>query len=62
MTDSKSLYTSLLEVIISSNKKPVIIRDVSELTLQTIFDTWWASMNLGSNRPIAWNNSSRAAP
>jgi len=47
----------LLEVIISSRNERVLIRDLSDLTLQIIFDGWWASMNVGSKRPIAWKNS-----
>jgi hypothetical protein len=61
MSDSKSLNTSLLEVMISSKNERVFIRDLCDLTLQIIFDAWWASMNEGSKRPIAWN-ASRHAP
>jgi len=43
--------------MISSNNKHVFIRDLSDLTLPIIFDASWASMNLGSKRPIACNNS-----
>jgi hypothetical protein len=50
---SKSLNSSLLEVMISSKNERVFIRDLSDLTLQIIFDAWWASMNEGSKRPIA---------
>jgi len=57
MSDTQSLNTSLLEVMISSKNECVFIRDLSDLTLQIIFDAWWASMNVGSKRPIAWNNS-----
>jgi len=60
MSDTKSLNTSLLAVMISSKNEPVFIHDLSDLTLQIIFDAWWASMNEGSNRPIAWNNSRHA--
>jgi len=60
MSDSQSLNTSLLEVMISSKNERVFIRDLSDLTLQIIFDEWWASMNVGSKRPIAWNNSRHA--
>ena len=60
MSDSKSLNTSLLEVMISSKNECVFIRDLSDLTLQIIFDAWWASMNIGSKRPIAWKNSRHA--
>jgi hypothetical protein len=61
MADSKSLNTTLLEVMISSKNERVFIRDLSDLTLQIIIDAWWASMNEGSKRPIAWN-ASRHAP
>ena len=43
--------------MISSKNERVFIRDLSDVTLQIIFDAWWASMNVGSMRPIAWNNS-----
>jgi hypothetical protein len=60
MSDSKSLNTSLIEVMISSKNERVFIRDLSDLTLQIIFDAWWASMNEGSKRPIALNDSRHA--
>jgi len=60
MSDSQSLNTSLLEVMISSKNERVFIRDLSDLTLQIIFHAWWASMNIGSKRPTAWNNSRHA--
>jgi len=60
MSDSQSLNTSVLEVMISSKNEHVFICDVSNLTLQIIFDAWWASMNIGSKRPVAWNNSRHA--
>jgi hypothetical protein len=43
--------------MISSKNTRVFIRDLSDLTLELIFDAWWASMNVGSKRPIAWKNS-----
>jgi hypothetical protein len=61
MSDTKSLNTSWLEVMISSKNEHIFIRDLSDLTSQTIFDAWWASMNFGSKQTIAWNNS-RLAP
>jgi len=61
MSDTKSLNTSLLEVMISSKNERVFIRDLSDLTLQIIFNAWWASKNVGSKQPIAWN-ASRHAP
>jgi hypothetical protein len=57
MSDTKSLNTSFLEVMISSKNERVFIRDLSDLTLEIIFDACWASMNVGSKRPVAWNNS-----
>jgi len=43
-----------------SKNECVFIRDLSELTLPIIDDAWWASMNVGSKRPIASNNSRHA--
>jgi hypothetical protein len=43
--------------MISSKNECVFICELSDLTLQIMFDAWWASMNDGSKRPIAWNNS-----
>jgi hypothetical protein len=60
MWDTKSLNTSLLEVMISSKNARVFIRDLSDHTFQIFIDAWWPSMNLGSKRPIAWNNSRHA--
>jgi len=57
MSDTECLNTSLLEVMICSKNERVFIRDLSDLTLQIIFDAWWASMNVGSKRPMAWKNS-----
>ena len=61
MPDTKSLNTSLLEVMIYSTNECVFIHDVSDLTLQIIFDAWLPSMNIGLKRPVAWDNS-RLAP
>jgi len=41
----------------TSKNEGVLIRDLSDLPLQSILDTWWASMYLGSKRSIAWNYS-----
>ena len=60
MPASKSLNTSLLEFMISSKHKHVSIGDLSDRTLQIICDRWWDSLNEGSKRPIAWNNSRHA--
>jgi len=46
----------MLEVIISSKNERLIIRDLSDQTLQMVFDAWWAAMNVCLKRPIAWNN------
>jgi hypothetical protein len=47
--------------MISSKNECVIIRDVSDLTLQIIIDGWWSSMNVDLKHRIAWNDS-RLAP
>jgi hypothetical protein len=60
MSDSQSLSPLLLEIMISCKNERVFIHDLSDLTLQIIFDAWWASMNVGSKRPIAWKNSRHA--
>jgi len=60
MSDTQSLNTSLLEVMIPSKTERVCIPDLSDLTLQIIFDAWWASMDEGSKRPIAGNMSRHA--
>jgi hypothetical protein len=46
--------------MISSKHECVFIRDFCDLNLQPIFNAWWDCMNLGSKRPIAWNNSRHA--
>jgi hypothetical protein len=43
--------------VISSKNERVFIHDLSDLTLKIIFDAWWASINVGSKGPIAWNNT-----
>jgi len=60
MSDAQSLNISLLEVMISSKNECVCICDLSNFTLKMIFDAWWASMNEGSKRLIAGNNSRHA--
>jgi len=57
MSDTQSFNTSMLEVMIYSKNERVFIRDLSDLTSQIIFDAWWASMDAGSKRHIAWKNS-----
>jgi hypothetical protein len=46
----------MLEVIMSSKNERLIICDLSNLTLQMVFDAWWAAMNVCLKRPIVWNN------
>jgi len=60
MSDSKSLNMTLLEVMILSKNERVFICDLSDLTLQIVSNAWWASIEVGSKRPIAWNNSRHA--
>jgi len=60
MSDTKYLHTSQLEVMISSKNEHVLIRNLTDLTLQIIFDAWWASIHLGSKRPVACNISRHA--
>jgi hypothetical protein len=57
MSETQSLNTSLLEVMISSKNERDFIRDLSDLTLQIIFNAWWASMKVGSKRAVAGKNS-----
>ena len=60
MSNSMSLITSSLKLMISSKIELVFIRHLSDLTLEIVFNAWWASMNVGSKQPIAWNNSRNA--
>ena len=46
--------------MISSKNEHVFIRGLSDLTLQIIVYVWWVSMNEGSKRRIAWNDSRQA--
>ena len=62
MSDSQSLNTSMQEVIISSKNEHVFIQDLSDVTLQIFFEAWWASMNVDSKCPIAWNHSRHTPP
>jgi hypothetical protein len=57
LSESKLFNTSLLEVMISSKNDLIFFQDLSNLTLQIVFNAWWASMNEDSKRPISWNNS-----
>jgi len=60
MSDSQSIHTSLLEVMIFSKNAWVFIRDLTDRTLEIIFDASWASMNVGSKRTFGWKNSRHA--
>ena len=42
LSDTKSLKSVLQEIMISTKNECVVICDMSELTLQIIFTTWWA--------------------
>jgi len=53
MLDSQSLNTSLLEVMLSSKNECFFICDLSDHTLQIIFNASWAAMNVASKGPIA---------
>ena len=57
MSDSKSLNISLPGVLISSKNEHVFIRDLGNLSVQIIFDAWWASIHIDSKPRIAWNDS-----
>jgi len=59
---SKSLNTSLLDVMIYCKNGPVFICDVGDLTFRIMCDDWWASMNLSSKLHIGWNDSGHAPP
>jgi len=61
MSSSETLKTSLLKVKISSKNERGCICDLSDFTLQIIFDVWWAAMNIGSKPPIARNDSRHAS-
>jgi len=60
VSDTQSLDTSLLEVMISSKNACLFMRDLSDLTLHIFFKAWWASINVGSKRPVAWDDSRHA--
>jgi len=61
MSDSKSSNTLMPDVMISSKNECGIVCDLSDLPLQIILDAWWASMNVDSKCPIAWNDSRHAS-
>jgi hypothetical protein len=60
MSDSNCFTTSSLEGLISPTSVCVFIHYLRDLTLHIIFDTWWASINVGSRWPVEWNNSRHA--
>lgn len=55
--DSNPFNTLMQEVMISSKFESVCVGNWSNLTLQRIFDTWWACMNRSSMCAIVWNSS-----
>jgi len=46
--------------MISSKHDCVFSRDLSNHTLQSIFNAWLASLNVGLKRPVGWKNSGQA--
>jgi len=46
--------------MISFTNKHVFIHDLTYLTLQIMLNAWWASINVRSKHPIAWNDSRHA--
>jgi len=46
--------------MISSKNEHVLIRDLSDVTLRSVLDAWWAAKNVDWNGPIAWNHSRHA--
>jgi hypothetical protein len=60
MSDTQSLNSSLQQVMISSQNERVLIRDLGDRILDIIFAGCWASMNVCSQRPDAWNHSRHA--
>jgi len=60
MSDSKSSNTGLLEFMIFSNNECARMCNLSNISLQIVFDIWWASIHVASKSPIAWNNSTHA--
>jgi len=43
--------------MISSKYEHVFFHTLSDHTSQIIFNTWWASVNVWSQHPLAWSNS-----
>ena len=61
MSNSKSLNTSLLEIMISSKFEHGCICDLKDVKCRIKFDAWWASVDVGFQCPIVCNSSRRAA-
>jgi hypothetical protein len=57
VTDSRSMNTPLLKVILSSHTEWGFICGLTDLSWQIIFNTFWASITVGLKCPIAWQNS-----
>jgi hypothetical protein len=62
MLHSKTLNTSLLEVMISSKNEPVFIHHLSNLTLPIIFDTWWVALPTFPNARVGFGSDSDPGP
>jgi hypothetical protein len=43
--------------MMSFKNEHVLIRDLSDLSSQSIIDAWWASVTVDFKWPIAWNNT-----
>jgi len=56
MSDSKSLNTSLLEVVICFYNEPAFIFELNDICWQTIVDAWPAEINISFKYSIGWNN------
>jgi len=61
MSYSQSFNTSFFELMNSSKNASVSICHLIDLTLPIFLDAWWVSMNVGSKRHIAWDDSRHAS-
>jgi len=57
MSNSRSLDTSFIDVMICVKNEVAFIRDLSDITLEIIFNAFFTSMNVGWKYPIVCNNS-----
>lgn len=53
--------TTFLEVLHAAGDQLVYIRDPTDKTLQTIFDTWWTEKKATTKKPITWNGRKSAS-